>query len=356
MSTIEIEDDDAEYYHAIKSEEVSLVSSIPPVLPASQPATAVMMNKETHQHSLTDNENENEEEEPVPDDDEEEEEEVANIIKQHTTSTKPATVTATPTTGGQGVAAAAGYGGGEVYYKLPVFLLNEFYRLASALQMDQSDIQLLFNPEDENEHEEKSAPVGNPESDYSYFMNEVIRKIERIQHEGGGKKKKSHNNDEEEDEEMNEEKHKKLQLIKKQEKALSKKSLKLQENINSELQKIIHSQQEQEKGSSGGHGHGGDELEMIQKQESKKMNQFNRLLTKYYREKKQNKIYEEFISTQNKKIDLLVEHIEKLMKSLKIESNKKLKILEELNVKRKEESGLQEKIAKQQRMQGAHEK
>lgn len=219
----------------------------------------------------------------------------------------------------------------HVIYKLPLFLLNEFYRLSSVLNMDQSDIQLLFGAGDEDHK-------GNPETDYSYFMNEVIRKIERIQHEGNRGNKYQENDEEY----LEEEKLKKQQAIKKQEKQLSAKTAQLQENIHSELKKIM--------------GNPAEDMEELNKRSEKKSNQFNKLLQKYYREKKQNKILEEFIETQNKKIAILAEHIEKLMRTLKIESGKKMHALEELQDKKKEESGLQETINKNARIQTAHEK
>jgi len=223
---------------------------------------------------------------------------------------------------------------GQVMYKLPLFLLNEFYRLASAINMDQSDVQLLFNNDNDDENTQ-----GNPDSDYTYFFNEVIRKIERMEHEGNNHGNRYLQNDEDY---LNEEKAKKQQMIKKQEKILNSKTSKFQENVNSELQKVLSAQV--------------NDMEALNKSEKKKSNEFNRLLQKYYREKKQNKIYEDFVQTQNKKIDILAEHIEKLMKTLKIESSKRMKALDDLNNTKKEETGMHDKIVKMQRMHGAQEK
>eukprot|EP01039_Chlorochromonas_danica_P001451 gene1451-1577_t len=77
---------------------------------------------------------------------------------------------------------------------------------------------------------------------------------------------------------------------------------------------------------------------------------YKRLAGKLQKEKSQHSVLEDFIQSQNKKITVLVDHVEKLMKALKIESAKRLKIIEESRKNEKEDGALQAKIDRQQRI------
>ena len=75
-----------------------------------------------------------------------------------------------------------------------------------------------------------------------------------------------------------------------------------------------------------------------------------KLMNNIKKEKEQRSILEDFIASQNKKIKLLIEHIEKLMKALKIESANKIKSCDENRALLKKQRELEEKIEKQERI------
>jgi hypothetical protein len=76
----------------------------------------------------------------------------------------------------------------------------------------------------------------------------------------------------------------------------------------------------------------------------------NRLHQKFQKEKDQRKVLETFIQAQNKKIKVLVDHVEKLMKAIKIESNKRIQIVEETRRMSNEQSLIQLKTEKMERI------
>lgn len=80
------------------------------------------------------------------------------------------------------------------------------------------------------------------------------------------------------------------------------------------------------------------------------------LFKKLNSEKQQRSVLEKFVESQNKKIKLLILHIEKLMKTLKIESNKTMRSLETNRQLKLEEANLQMKIEKQVKIIAAQNK
>jgi hypothetical protein len=75
-----------------------------------------------------------------------------------------------------------------------------------------------------------------------------------------------------------------------------------------------------------------------------------KLMTNLKKEKEQRSVMEDFIASQNKKIKILVEHIEKLMKALKIESAAKVRGLDDNRVMQKEQVVLKTRLEKQDRV------
>lgn len=76
----------------------------------------------------------------------------------------------------------------------------------------------------------------------------------------------------------------------------------------------------------------------------------NRLHQKFQKEKDQRKVLESYTQAQNKKIKVLVDHVEKLMKAVKIESNKRIHLIDENRRLGQEQSTVQLKADKQQRI------
>lgn len=75
-----------------------------------------------------------------------------------------------------------------------------------------------------------------------------------------------------------------------------------------------------------------------------------KLMSNLKKEKEQRSVMEDFIASQNKKIKILVEHIEKLMKALKIESAAKVRGLDDNRALHKEQVILTTKLEKQDRV------
>jgi ABC-type antimicrobial peptide transport system permease subunit len=92
-----------------------------------------------------------------------------------------------------------------------------------------------------------------------------------------------------------------------------------------------------------------DNLQMLK-------NKNSNLFKKLNSEKQQRSVLEKFVESQNKKIKLLILHIEKLMKTLKIESNKTMRSLETNRHFKLEEANLQMKIEKQVKIIAAQNK
>jgi len=92
-----------------------------------------------------------------------------------------------------------------------------------------------------------------------------------------------------------------------------------------------------------------DNLQMLK-------NKNSTLFKKLNSEKQQRLVLEKFVESQNKKIKLLILHIEKLMKTLKIESNKTMRSLETNRLLKMEEASLHMKIEKQVKVVAAQNK
>lgn len=76
-------------------------------------------------------------------------------------------------------------------------------------------------------------------------------------------------------------------------------------------------------------------------------NKVSQLMSQVKKERNQRAVLEKFIETQNKKIIILVTHVDKLMKALKRESGKTIKALEQNRQQEKDAFGLGVKIEKQ---------
>lgn len=83
---------------------------------------------------------------------------------------------------------------------------------------------------------------------------------------------------------------------------------------------------------------------------------YKKLGNKLKKERAQNSVLEEFVQGQNKKIAVLVDHTEKLMKALKLENTKRMKMLDEARKSQKEELKLREKIDRQARVSQAQQR
>jgi hypothetical protein len=77
---------------------------------------------------------------------------------------------------------------------------------------------------------------------------------------------------------------------------------------------------------------------------------YKRLIVKIRKEKSQNKVLEEFVQSQNKKIAVLVDHVDKLMRAIKLESAKRMKLIDENRKLRQQEEVSQNRIDKQSRI------
>lgn len=81
-----------------------------------------------------------------------------------------------------------------------------------------------------------------------------------------------------------------------------------------------------------------------------KDSKLDRIMKKYHKEKDQRRVLETFIEVQNKKIKVLVEHVEKLVKNIKIESNKRLQQFEQQREVQVEFNKTKERIEKQSKI------
>lgn len=207
------------------------------------------------------------------------------------------------------------YGEPESEIRMPIALLSEFQRLASAVHIDYTDVQDLLGLTSTGEQDITT-------SNLAYFVSEIIRKIDRLQHQP------TTNYDYEYDEKEALKKKKKAEIDKAENKLL-KKANKLDEEI--QFQITVMKEQNPEPKTTN----------KVEKLSQKK------LAKNYFKEKQQKQLLQDFIEAQNKKIKVLVEHIEKLMKTLKISTNKNIKLTEEFQLLKKEETKLKEKLDKQ---------
>lgn len=82
----------------------------------------------------------------------------------------------------------------------------------------------------------------------------------------------------------------------------------------------------------------------------------NRMNQKFLKERDQRKVLETYIQAQDKKVKVLVDHVEKLMKAIKIESNKRLQVVEESRRIVREQTSVQLQAEKQQRVNATQHK
>jgi hypothetical protein len=185
---------------------------------------------------------------------------------------------------------------------VPLFLQTELERLATSL-----DVTYTIGDE-------------ASENEYLYFLDEVVTKIETLQEEVHQSKQQivtQANN-------SNGQRYSLEEL----------KFLAKTQQFETNVQKTI-AQAESSVGTA----------EKLQK-----------LTQKYHKERDQRKTLETFVQAQNKKIQILAEHIEKLMKSIRIETNKRLRCVEENRKLTKEQNGYLVKIEKQVKIQVAQHK
>jgi hypothetical protein len=210
------------------------------------------------------------------------------------------------------------HGGHDIH--LPSIVINEFQRLATALNLDYTDTEELLGLSGVGEQDISS-------SNLSYFMNEIIRKVDRLQHQQTFQTEYDDDYDEKESK-----KKKKKAEINKKEQVLLKKASKLDEDIHFYITTMKEQNPQDQSRAEG------------------KFSQ-QKLMKNYFKEKEQKKLLQEFVESQNKKIKVLVGHVEKLMKALKTATNKKLKLSEEYHLLQKEGEVLKQKIDKQNLIQ-----
>lgn len=177
--------------------------------------------------------------------------------------------------------------------------MTETFELSNAMKSAMFSMASMVNVTADNylETEEQCLDL----------FNEITNKIERLTHESSNRSTENSPN------------------IKKdkfnEEKVLSKKAKTLEDELRVSLQSF-------------------DNLNLLKSKSET-------LLKKVNKEKQQRQVLEKFIESQNKKISLLVTHIEKLMKTLKIESNKNMRSLETNRQFKTEEANLHSKLNKQ---------
>lgn len=182
---------------------------------------------------------------------------------------------------------------------IPIFLQTELERLANAIGVD-------FNIGDDS-----------GESEYLYFMDQLVTKTESF-----------HDHIESLQERLNQrtnsDKSKYSSSLSTKEQKLVKQTQAFGQEVNQDIEKADEGLGYAEK--------------------------INRLHQKFRKEKDQRKVLETFIQAQNKKIKVLVDHVEKLMKAIKIESNKRIQIVEETRRMSNEQSLIQLKTEKMERI------
>lgn len=189
---------------------------------------------------------------------------------------------------------------------IPLFLQSELERLASALNLD-------FNIGDES-----------GEAEYLYLLDRIITKVEDGQEKqekiGRGDLKRAPKT----------EPSRESQTFSREEQKLLRKTMTFESDISRSIAKADEGLGYQEK--------------------------INRINMKFQKEKEQKKVLETYIKAQDKKLKVLIEHVEKLMKMIKIESSKRLRCSEENLRLQKEGAATQQRIDKQARINGAQHK
>lgn len=77
---------------------------------------------------------------------------------------------------------------------------------------------------------------------------------------------------------------------------------------------------------------------------------YKRLAVKLQKQKSQQGVLEEFVQSQNKKIAVLVDHVDKLMKAVKLENTKRMKVIDDARKMQREEDALRSKIERQSKV------
>jgi hypothetical protein len=175
---------------------------------------------------------------------------------------------------------------------IPMSVKSELFRLSSILNLDESEVQ--------------------SERDCLRLIASAIRSIERSKSEGKGDSKKTlHRREPEAD----------VEEGTRQEKKLAAKAKLLEDDLRVSLKTF-------------------DDAATLKS----KISQVQAQLRK---EREQRTVFEKFIESQNKKIMILISHVDKLMKALKRESGKTIKALEGNRLLEKEVYALNQKIEKQ---------
>lgn len=183
---------------------------------------------------------------------------------------------------------------------IPLFLQTELERLATACGVD-------FNISDDS-----------GESEYLYFMDKLVTSVEVSHQQIETLQMKIEQRDASPD------KNKYSTKLSAKEQKLMKQTQAFGQEINEDIEKADE-----------GSGY------------AEKMNRFKQ---KFQKEKDERKVLETFIQAQNKKIKVLVDHVEKLMKAIKIESNKRIQLVEEIRRKTTEQTAIVLRAEKQERI------
>jgi len=178
-------------------------------------------------------------------------------------------------------------------FVLPIAIKSELSRLASVLQLDDQDM--------------------DSEQEVAEAIAQSIRVVQRIQYEGMQAAKQSEYDPDEDDAAMA-----------KRELKIKNKAKSLEDDLRISLKSI-------------------DDAHSLKAKIAK-------LTDKIRKEKSQRDVLEKFIESQNKKIKILISHIEKLMKTLNIETTKTMKAREDNRERQKQEAVLHKRIERQDRL------
>jgi hypothetical protein len=174
---------------------------------------------------------------------------------------------------------------------IPMSVKSELYRLSSLLDLDENEVQ--------------------SERDCVQLLGRAIRSIERIKSEGkhsSGKNTESGSG----------------QGASRQENKIAAKAKSLEDDLRISLKTF-------------------DDVTSLKAK-------ITQLQGQVRKEKEQRIVFEKFIESQNKKIMILISHVDKLMKALKRESGKTIKALESNRIQEKEMYGLNQKVEKQSKV------
>jgi len=171
---------------------------------------------------------------------------------------------------------------------IPMTIKSELYRLSSVLNMDDSEVQ--------------------SESDCVYLIDTAIRSIERLKSEKYAESRKGSDKCGTEG-------------GSRQEKKIATKAKNLEDDIRISLKTF-------------------DDASTLKAKISQLQGQVRK-------EREQRSVFEKFIESQNKKIMILITHVDKLMKALKRESSKTIKSLEANRQLEKDNFACNQKLEKQ---------